>query len=111
MLFARDGSRKMGEGLWLQELVDGHVNEIGKFNHGFNAYIMRRAFDLGNMRLRDARLCLNIALAKTCVLSGCAEVFRKALALQPAFYEPIACVTSPASRFILTRNLCGFNIT
>ena len=67
--------------LWLQELVDGNVDEIGKLNHGLDANIVHRALDLGNMRLRNARFFLNIALAETCISSGSAEVFCEILTL------------------------------
>ena len=67
--------------LRLQELVDRDVDEIGKLNHGLDANIVHRALDLGNMRLRNARFFLNIALAETCISSGSAEVFCEILTL------------------------------
>jgi hypothetical protein len=52
----RAGGKAKFEGLLrLQELVDGNVDEIGKLNHGLDANIVHRAFDLGKMRLRDSR--------------------------------------------------------
>ena len=65
--------------------MDRDVDEIGKLNHSLDANIVHRAFDLGNMRLRDACLFLNIALAQACVFSGSAEVFCERLALQLAY--------------------------
>jgi len=79
------GKAKFPRVLRLQELVDGNVDEIGKLNHGLDANIVHRAFDLGNMRLRNAGLFLNIALAQACVFSGRAEVFREIFPLQLAF--------------------------
>ncbi len=43
--------------------MDGNANEIGKLNHGLDANIVHRAFNFGNMRLRNAGLLLYIALA------------------------------------------------
>ena len=35
--------------------MDRDVDEIGKLNHSLDANIVHRAFDLGNMRLRNTR--------------------------------------------------------
>ena len=97
--------------LRLQELVDGNVDEIGKLNHGLDANIVHRAFDLGNMRLRNARLILNIALAQACVFSGSAKVFREIIPLQLALDRLVAFVMSARWGVMLRRDCCGFPVT
>ena len=91
--------------------MDRDVDEIGKLNHSLDANIVHRAFDLGNMRLRNACLFLNIALAQACVFSGGAEVFCEILALQLALDRLIAFVVPARWRLILRGDFCGFLAT
>ena len=105
------GKAKFERALRLQELVDGNVDEIGKLNHGLDTNIVHRTFDLGNMRLGNARLFLNIALAQACVYSSGPEVLRKTLALQLAFDRFIAFVMSARWGAMLRRDCCGFPVT
>ena len=105
------GKAKFERLLWLQKFVDGNVDEIGKLNHSLDANIVHRAFDLGNMRLRDACLFLNIALAQACVFSGCAEVSCETIALQLAFDCLIAFVMPAFWRLMLCGDCCGFLAT
>ncbi len=105
------GKAKFEQALRLQEFVDGNVDEIGKLNHSLDADIVHRAFDLGNMRLRNASLFLNIALAETGVFSGSAEVFCEILALPLAFNWLVAFVVSARWRRILRGDCCGFQVT
>ena len=97
---------KFERALRLQEFVDGNVDEIGKLNHGLDANIVHRAFDLGNMRLRNARLFLNIALAETSIFSGGAEVSCEMLALQLAFDRLIIFVIAARWRLIFCGDYC-----
>ena len=70
--------------------MDGDTNEICELNHGLDADIVHRTFDFRNMRLRNARLFLNIALAQTGAFPGSAEVSREILALQLTLDYPTA---------------------
>ena len=91
--------------------MDRDVDEIGKLNHSLDANIVHRAFDLGNMRLRDARLFLNITLAQACVFSGSAEVFCERLALQLALDRLVPFVVPARWRLVLCGDFCGFCAT
>ncbi len=111
MLFALDGRRKYVKPLRLQEVMDGNVDQIGKLNHSLDANIVHRAFDLGNMRLRNARLFLNIALAEASIFSGSAEISREIIALHLAFNWLVAFVVSARWCRILRGDCCGFCAT
>src|SRR5271166_6261429 len=91
--------------------MDRDVDEIGKLNHSLDANIVHRAFDLGNMRLRDACLFLNTALAQACIFSGSAEVFCERLALQLALDRLIAFVMPACWSLMLRGDFCGFCAT
>ena len=91
--------------------MDRDVDEIGKLNHSLDANIVHRAFDLGNMRLRDACLFLNIALAQAGVFSGSAEVFCERLALQLALDRLVPFVVPARWRLVLCGDFCGFCAT
>ena len=91
--------------------MDRDVDEIGKLNHGLDADIVHRAFDFGNMRLRNARLFLNIALTETCIFSGGAEVSCEMLSLQLAF-DCLVTFVMPARRSLIVRgDCCGIRAT
>ena len=88
--------------------MDRDVDEIGKLNHSLDANIVHRAFDLGNMRLRNARLFLNITLAQACIFSGSSEVLREKLSLQLALDRLVAFVMATCWRLMLRGDFCGF---
>ena len=101
------GKAKFERALRLQEFVDGNVDEIGKLNHSLNADIVHRTFDLGNMRLRNACLFLNIALAQACIFSGGAKVFREIIPLQLAFGRLVVFVMPARCSLMLRGDCCG----
>jgi hypothetical protein len=70
--------------LWLQEFEHRLSHCLGELHHGIKADIVHRVFDFRDMRLRDAGLLGEVALAEASFDAGRPEIAREDFAFRLA---------------------------